>query len=108
MLASSIALVLPALMLPTRQSACRMCAPPSEMLGRLNPVTLAYLGDAVWEQAARERLMWPPSKMNDLSSRVQALACAEGQYVIPTAPRHLACDLGVISACSPHEDVIFN
>lgn len=82
MLASSIALVLPALMLPTRQSACRMCAPPSEMLGRLNPVTLAYLGDAVWEREARERFLWPPAKLDALSSRVQRIVKAEGQAAI--------------------------
>lgn len=60
---------------------CAIARPPvGEMLNRLNPVTLAYVGDSIFEAAARERLMWPPSKINDLSSRVQALACAEGQH----------------------------
>ena len=48
-------------------------------IGRLSPVALAYLGDAVFELHARQRLLWPPAKVDDLSSRVQSLACAEGQ-----------------------------
>ena len=63
-----------------------------EMLQRLSPLSLAFLGDAVWEQAAREHLMWPPSKMNELSTRVQALACAEGQYTVLT---HLVDGFGL-------------
>ena len=53
--------------------------PTSELLGRVSPIALAYLGDAVFEVAARERLLWPPSKMDALSSEVQRYACAEGQ-----------------------------
>ena len=49
---------------------------------RLSPLTLAYLGDSVWEQEVRLRLLWPPSKLNTLSNRVQGLVCAEGQFVV--------------------------
>ena len=52
------------------------------MVQRLSPVTLAYLGDAVFEQAARERFLWPPSRMDALSSRVRDMVCAEGQHKV--------------------------
>jgi ribonuclease-3 family protein len=62
---------------------CAVGRPPAaEMLTRLSPVALAYIGDAVFETATRERLLWPPSKMNDLSSRVQDIVCAEGQHEV--------------------------
>lgn len=56
--------------------------PISEMLGRLAPVTIAYLGDAVWELEARERALWPPNKLDTLSTQVQDICCAEGQYAV--------------------------
>ena len=54
--------------------------PGLEMVNRLTPQTLAYVGDSLFELALRERLLWPPAKINDLSSRVQKLARAEGQH----------------------------
>ena len=64
----------------------RLCGadrpPVNEVLNRLSPVNIAYLGDSVWECEARERLLWPPSKVDTLSSSVQRLCCAEGQYDI--------------------------
>jgi ribonuclease-3 family protein len=73
--------------LVSRSSPLTLCAaslrpPPEEVVQRLSPVTLAYLGDAVWEREVRERLLWPPSKVDALSTRVQQLACAEGQYAV--------------------------
>ena len=56
--------------------------PASELLNRLSPATIAYLGDAVFETAVRERLLWPPAKINEVSSRVQAVVCAEGQHAL--------------------------
>lgn len=56
--------------------------PISEMLGRLAPVTIAYLGDAVWELEARERALWPPNKLDTLSTQVQDICCAEGQFAV--------------------------
>ena len=53
-----------------------------EFLGRTNPNTLAYIGDAVFELAARERLCWPPAKIDTLSSEVTSIVCAEGQHAI--------------------------
>ncbi|EOD32218.1 hypothetical protein EMIHUDRAFT_251719 [Emiliania huxleyi CCMP1516] len=54
----------------------------AEMLSRLTPGTLAYLGDAVYEQSVRERLLWPPSRIDSLTSRVQRLVRAEGQEAL--------------------------
>ena len=56
--------------------------PAPEFLNRISPVAVAYLGDAVWETEARERALWPPAKLNALSSSVQRLCCAEGQHTI--------------------------
>ena len=55
---------------------------PDEILQRVSPVSIAYLGDAVWEQEVRERMLWPPSKLDTLSSRVQSVCCAEGQHQV--------------------------
>lgn len=52
------------------------------MVNRLSPVTLAYVGDSVFELAVREKLLWPPAKVNELSSRVQRVVCAEGQSAL--------------------------
>ena len=51
---------------------------PSEV-ARLRPTALAYLGDAVFETAARRRLLWPPERLDEYSKRVQELTRAEGQ-----------------------------
>ena len=62
---------------------CASARPPAEeLVNRLNPTNLAYLGDAVFELEARERLLWPPAKVDALSSQVQALVCAEGQHAV--------------------------
>lgn len=53
-----------------------------ELIGRSSPATIAYLGDAVFEAAMRERLMWPPTRLNALSSQVQTVVCAEGQHAM--------------------------
>jgi len=53
--------------------------PEDFQLGRLSPAALSYVGDSVYELHARERLLWPPQKVNTLSQRVTKLACAEGQ-----------------------------
>ena len=55
------------------------------------PVTLAYLGDAVWEVEVRKRLLWPPRRLNDLNRAVVIKTCAEGQCVgmhVQDAPSH--------------------
>ena len=71
---------------PMAPLPCIMCgtaAPDAaEQVNRLSPVALAYLGDSVFELAARERYLWPPSKVNALSSRVQRVVCAEGQHAL--------------------------
>ena len=61
-----------------------MCVrpPAAELLGRLKPDALAYLGDAVFEVAVRERLMWPPLKMKSLNSKTFSYVSAEGQHQI--------------------------
>ena len=63
---------------------CAQAAAPDaeEMCNRLSPVALAYLGDSVFEQAVRQRLLWPPAKINIVSSRVQKIVCAEGQAAL--------------------------
>ena len=65
-------------------SVVGLCArpPAAEMLNRIKPVSIAYLGDAVWEAEARERALWPPNKLDVLSSSVQRLCCAEGQHAV--------------------------
>ena len=70
---------------PLRAPHAMLCTerpPASEMVNRLNPVTLAYLGDSVFEMSVRNRLLWPPVKVNELSSRVQRVVCAEGQHAL--------------------------
>ena len=66
------------------QPANSMCVrpPAAELLGRLKPDALAYLGDAVFEVAVRERLMWPPLKMKALNSKTFSYVSAEGQHQI--------------------------
>lgn len=56
-----------------------MRPPAPEMVQRLSPLALAYIGDAVWECETRTRLLWPPSKVDTLHGQVQQLVCAEGQ-----------------------------
>ena len=66
-------------------SAFSLAGPPpttEEMLQRLSPVAIAYLGDSVFELAVRERFLWPPSKINDVNGRVMTVVRAEGQYAI--------------------------
>ena len=43
---------------------------PGFDVGRIKATNLAYLGDAIFEGAIREALIWPPRKINDLSSLV--------------------------------------
>lgn len=50
-----------------------------EVLRRVSPSTLAYLGDSVFDAALRERFLWPPSRVRALAARVRALTRAEGQ-----------------------------
>ena len=64
------------------RASCLRSLPAGFDLNRIQPVSLAYLGDAVFEAACREKLLWPPTKVNELSSAVQAIVCAEGQYKI--------------------------
>ena len=64
--------------------AARSCAAGRDLdqvVRQTKPVTLAYLGDAVWELEVRKRLLWPPRKLNALNSAVVTKTCAEGQHV---------------------------
>jgi hypothetical protein len=64
--------------------AARCCAADldlDQVVRQTKPVTLAYLGDAVWELEVRKRLLWPPRKLNALNSAVVTKTCAEGQHV---------------------------
>ena len=71
-----------ALLLPCASGLALPNVPTDEFLSRVSPVTLAYIGDAVFELAARERLCWPPAKIDVLSSEVTARVCAEGQHAV--------------------------
>lgn len=75
-------LALLSLLLGAAKSFARTRLPVDLEINRLSPAALAYIGDAVFEVAVRERLLWPPSKLNDLSSRVEAIVRAEGQYAL--------------------------
>lgn len=55
---------------------------PAERLGRTSPAVLAYLGDAVFEQRVREKLVWPPQKLDVLTRRARSLVCAEAQEML--------------------------
>ena len=65
-------------------SALCIPTPPTatELLQRLSPVTIAYLGDSVFELAVRQKYMWPPAKIDLVNSRVTSIVRAEGQYTI--------------------------
>eukprot|EP00966_Prymnesium_polylepis_P178837 4140965-Prymnesium_polylepis.1 len=62
---------------------CEAEAPAaSEVLGRTSPAVLAYLGDAIFETSVREKLMWPPQKLDVQTRRARRLVCAEGQEAL--------------------------
>ena len=63
-----------------------------ELLARSSPASLAFVGDAVFELAVRERLLWPPAKIADLRSCVQRVVCAETQDVLL---KRLIADFGL-------------
>lgn len=52
---------------------------PDELIARTSPSVLAYLGDAIFETRVRERLLWPPQKLDALTKSARSLVCAEGQ-----------------------------
>ena len=58
-----------------------------QVVRQTKPVTLAYLGDAVWELEVRKRLLWPPRKINALNSAVVTKTCAEGQHAGTHVPK---------------------
>lgn len=60
-----------------------------QVVRQTKPVTLAYLGDAVWELEVRKRLLWPPRKINALNSAVVTKTCAEGQHAGTHVPKVL-------------------
>jgi hypothetical protein len=65
-----------------------------QVVRQTKPVTLAYLGDAVWELEVRKRLLWPPRKINALNSAVVTKTCAEGQNAgthVPKVAKTFAC-----------------
>ena len=51
-------------------------------VARLNPVSLAYLGDAVLELFLREHFIWPPRRPAELRAIVVELVRAETQAAI--------------------------
>ena len=55
-------------------------APWPHQLGRLNPASIAYLGDAVLELHARQHVLWPPAGLGAHNERVTRLVCAAGQH----------------------------
>ncbi|MEG3440371.1 ribonuclease III domain-containing protein [Pannus brasiliensis CCIBt3594] len=50
-----------------------------DRVGQLSPVSLAYLGDAVYELYIRARYLWPPKRIADYHDRVVARVRAEQQ-----------------------------
>ena len=53
----------------------------AEMLSRLTPGTLAYLGDAVYEQSVRERLLWASGLCRGSTASLAACSASCGQRV---------------------------
>ena len=75
-----------------------------QVVRQTKPVTLAYLGDAVWELEVRKRLLWPPRKINALNSAVVTKTCAEGQHVRVCMPVCFCarwCDVTDRCCCCP-------
>ena len=75
-----------------------------QVVRQTKPVTLAYLGDAVWELEVRKRLLWPPRKINALNSAVVTKTCAEGQHVRVCMPVCFCaswCDVTDWCCCCP-------
>ena len=66
-----------------RGAASCCAADLDQVIRQTPPVTLAYLGDAVWELEVRKRLLWPPRRLHDLNRVVVTKTCAEGQCVGP-------------------------
>lgn len=60
-------------------------------IGRLSPIALAYIGDAVFELYVRTRFLTPPKRMADYHSQVVTQVRAESQAV------HLATLLPYLS-----------
>ena len=54
-------------------------------VARLNPVSLAYLGDAVLELFLREHFIWPPRRPAELRAIVVELVRAETQAAVVRA-----------------------
>ncbi len=50
-------------------------------LQQFNPVSLAFLGDAVYELVMRQRLLFPPKRVKDYHNQVVAEVRAEQQSV---------------------------
>ena len=97
---------------PRAAARCSAADPDLDQVVRqTKPVTLAYLGDAVWELEVRKRLLWPPRKLNALNSAVVSKTCAEGQHVglrvqkdAPSHALHLDTHLAkavCMAACLP-------
>jgi ribonuclease III family protein len=57
----------------------RALTPPD--LQQFNPVSLAFLGDAVYELVMRQRLLFPPKRVQDYHKEVVAQVRAEQQSV---------------------------
>jgi ribonuclease-3 family protein len=60
-------------------------------IGRLSPIALAYIGDAVFELYVRTRFLMPPKRMADYHSQVVTQVRAESQAI------HLATLLPYLS-----------
>lgn len=57
-----------------------------EVLQRVSPVNLAYVGDSVYDAALREHFLWPPARVNKLAARVRELTCAAPRVPQSTPP----------------------
>lgn len=62
-----------------------------DQIGRLSPIALAYIGDAVFELYVRTRFLMPPKRMADYHSQVVTQVRAESQAI------HLATLLPYLS-----------
>jgi ribonuclease III family protein len=93
---SQIGLASPTLQALAPQTLALQLAAPQlspQELQQLNPISLAFLGDAVYELIMRQRYLLPPKRINDYHKKVVAQVRAEQQALqLTTIEPHLTPD----------------
>ena len=74
---------------------------PNLKVDRMSATDLAYIGDVVFEQFVRNKMVWPPKRTSDLQNQVVAIVRAESQAQML---RQLRRDI----ALTTHEEQVLN